>query len=448
MQNNSFMVERCDSMCPKCGGPEIKASIVVPVYNVEKYLQKCLDSVANQTLQNIEIIVVDDGSTDSCGRICDGYAANDPRFLVIHKRNEGYGKAVNVGIAHASGKYIGIVESDDEVLPDMYETLLRVIEENGLDFVKSDYFEVRNTHRRLMHSSGLEGYYNKILGPEQRGIFYLFPIANWSGLYSRDFIVSHNIAHNETPGASYQDTGFWMQIMSLCGRCMWIDRAFYLYCQDNPNSSVKSKYKMTALQKEYDFAETALRENGLVNELKYCAYYRLHGGYGTFFRIDDSIKRAYADVLIDNYKKYKNLVPNEYKKNSASLFEWYDTLSANPDQLCGAVIGVNLASRKRLNQAGEIVIYGAGQVAIDICTKLMNTGYWRKVACAVVTDEPEAESFMGLPLRRCDEAVPFKDSALVLVCVSKRYGAYGEIVDKLRKLRCKNYMDADELRYF
>ena len=101
----------------------IKVSVIVPVYNVEKYLKKCIDSIIKQTLTDMEIICVDDGSTDSCPEILDEYANLDHRIKVIHKTNAGYGHAVNTGFAYAKGEYIGIVESDDYILPEMYETL-------------------------------------------------------------------------------------------------------------------------------------------------------------------------------------------------------------------------------------------------------------------------------------------------------------------------------------
>ena len=112
-----------------------KVSVVVPVYNVDTFLHKCLDSIAEQTLRDIEIVCIDDGSTDNCPQILDEYARKDPRFIVIHKKNEGYGKAMNVGIDRAHGKYIGIVESDDYILPEMYQILYETAEAYQLDAV-------------------------------------------------------------------------------------------------------------------------------------------------------------------------------------------------------------------------------------------------------------------------------------------------------------------------
>ena len=103
---------------------EEKISVIIPVYNVEPYLRKCLDSVINQTYRNLEIIIVDDGSPDNCGAICDEYAARDDRVIVIHKKNGGVSAARNDGIRIASGKWITFVDPDDWCEPDYYEMLI------------------------------------------------------------------------------------------------------------------------------------------------------------------------------------------------------------------------------------------------------------------------------------------------------------------------------------
>ena len=100
-----------------------KVSIIIPVYNVESYIRTCIDSVLAQSLKDLEIICVDDGSTDSSPVILDNYASKDSRVKVVHKPNRGYGHSMNVGYEAATGEYIGIVESDDYILPDIYGTL-------------------------------------------------------------------------------------------------------------------------------------------------------------------------------------------------------------------------------------------------------------------------------------------------------------------------------------
>ncbi len=111
-------------------GSEPKISIIVPVYKVEPYLRKCLDSIVNQTYRNLQVILVDDGSPDNCGRICDEYAAKDSRIEVIHQENGGLSAARNAGLRLATGDYIGFVDSDDWIELDMYEYLL----ENALKY--------------------------------------------------------------------------------------------------------------------------------------------------------------------------------------------------------------------------------------------------------------------------------------------------------------------------
>ena len=115
--------------------PDAKISIIVPVYKVEPYLRKCLDSIVGQTYQKLEIILVDDGSPDSCGAICDAYAARDERIRVIHKENGGVASARNAGLDAATGDYIGWVDSDDWIEADMFECLLKGAEDYDADIV-------------------------------------------------------------------------------------------------------------------------------------------------------------------------------------------------------------------------------------------------------------------------------------------------------------------------
>lgn len=108
-------------------------SIIVPIYNVELYLHRCIDSILNQTYENLEILLIDDGSKDGCGLICDQYAKNDSRIKVFHIDNQGLSAARNLGFKMSNGQYIGYVDSDDWIEPDMYEKLLGRIEETKAD---------------------------------------------------------------------------------------------------------------------------------------------------------------------------------------------------------------------------------------------------------------------------------------------------------------------------
>ena len=125
-----------------------KVSILVPCYNVGKYLPQCLDSIVNQTLKDIEIIVINDGSTDSTLDIIKQYAKNDKRIKIIDKENEGYGKSMNRGLDAATGEYVGIVESDDWVEPDAFEYLYKAAKKNKADMVKAEFVFFDNDTNR------------------------------------------------------------------------------------------------------------------------------------------------------------------------------------------------------------------------------------------------------------------------------------------------------------
>ena len=123
----------------------VKVSVILPVYNASDYLHQCMDSIVGQTLKDIEIILVDDGSPDNCGKICDEYAAKDTRIKVIHKENGGLSSARNAGMEVAEGEYIGFVDSDDWIESDMYMTLWQKAKDINADLVNCDYF--RNNDR-------------------------------------------------------------------------------------------------------------------------------------------------------------------------------------------------------------------------------------------------------------------------------------------------------------
>lgn len=233
-------------------------SIVVPVYNVEKYIKTCLESCCKQTLKNIEIICVDDGSKDRSLEIIKGFAQKDSRVKWITKNNSGYGNTMNVGMDNATGEYIGIVESDDYVSHDMFETLYNVAKKKNLDIVKSDYYTFvtdknGEESQKYERTCGQAKFYNIVLSPKKNKEVFSFQMNTWTGIYKTSFLRENNIRHNETPGAAYQDNGFWFQTISLAESILFVNKAFYHYRQDNPNSSINSKGKVFCMNEEYAF---------------------------------------------------------------------------------------------------------------------------------------------------------------------------------------------------
>lgn len=290
-----------------------KVSVVVPIYNVEQYLQECLDSLINQTLRDIEIICVNDGSTDSCACILEEYKQRDDRIKVISKSNSGYGHTMNVGLDAAKGEYIGIVEPDDYVVPEMYKTLYDLAVNNEVDFVKADFYRFTGEKDKIQLqyndlSYGKKHYYNKLLNPAENIEIFKFIMNTWSGIYRRDFIERYHIRHNETPGASFQDNGFFFQTFCRASRVYFLDRPFYMNRRDNPNSSVKSKEKVFCIRDEYDYIKNFLRENPpLYRKFIYIYSYKKYSNYwATYKRVADEFKPMFLDHFRDEFKKIQN----------------------------------------------------------------------------------------------------------------------------------------------
>ena len=220
-----------------------KVSVIIPVFNVKAYLCECLDSILAQTLYDLEIICGDGGSTDGSLEIIQKYAKRDHRIRYITKEGSGYGQSVNECIDMAQGEYIGIVESDDVIESDAYEILYDLAIKNNLDWVRSDiylYYSGMPKDKQLQRESIIyDGdFYNTILNPQTDYRPYKSGLRTWSGIYKTLFLRENDIRHNETPGGSYQDVGFYLKTLYYAKRVYFLDRAFYKWRQDNPGSSV------------------------------------------------------------------------------------------------------------------------------------------------------------------------------------------------------------------
>ena len=132
-------------------------SVIVPVYKTEKFLSDCIKSILNQTYHDLEVILVNDGSPDSSGQICEEYAKKDSRIKVIHQENAGVASARNTGLNLAAGEYITFVDSDDYICPQMYEEMLKCAKKNHCDLVMCDCMKVYSDGRQEMYSHNIRG---------------------------------------------------------------------------------------------------------------------------------------------------------------------------------------------------------------------------------------------------------------------------------------------------
>lgn len=319
----------------------IKISVVVPIFNVEDYIAACLDSILNQTFKEFEVICVNDGSTDSSLDILKEYATKDDRIKIINKDNAGYGHTMNLGMDMASGEYFAIVESDDFILPKMFETLYATAKKNDLDFVKSDFYQfygedntnILKEYQKIDYSGEC---YNKIFSTRENHKMYTLLMNTWTGLYDLDFLRKNNIRHSETPGASYQDNGFWFKTFFHGERVMFIPEAFYMYRQDNPNSSISNKTKIYAMDAEYDLIKNYLDDEGIRKDfLDAFVYAKYHNFHFTMDRIGLEFKKEFLLSTSEQFNAMKNnneldtSLLNEYDLNILNWIiekpnEYYD----------------------------------------------------------------------------------------------------------------------------
>ena len=236
-----------------------KVTVIMPSLNVVKYIRPCIESVLAQTLSDMEILAIDAGSEDGTLQIIEEYALRDKRIKVIHSDKKSYGYQLNLGIALAQGDYIGIVETDDMIVFDMYEVLFDTAIKTDADYVKGGFQKFVDLGDGYCWSdSGHFPFENteifgKVIEPCNMSSILIKDIYLWSGIYERKFIS--NIKLNETHGAAFQDQGFLFQTISSAKKAVYLDKVVYKYRQDNTKSSIYNKKGFNYIAKEYDYIE-------------------------------------------------------------------------------------------------------------------------------------------------------------------------------------------------
>lgn len=219
---------------------KVLISIIIPVYNVEKYIIRCLDSIINQPFKDIEIILVDDGSKDISGDICDSYSQKDKRITVIHKKNGGVSSARNAGISIATGDWVLFIDGDDVLEKDALNLYAKTVTSKDVDMVLGNYVECdEQGNITLSDNQQFEGYKDML---ECLKLFYrsdtcLFQGYIWNRLMKRSIIIDNNLLFDES--IHYKEDGlFAVQYMICCSnKCWYTSKIVYRYYQ-HPTSSI------------------------------------------------------------------------------------------------------------------------------------------------------------------------------------------------------------------
>ncbi len=316
-----------------------KVSIVVPVYNAEKFLEGCVRSITAQTLTDLEIILVDDGSREPCAKLCDALAKEDSRIRVIHKENGGAGLARNAGLALCSGEYVGFVDSDDTVSPEMYETLAAAAEKYSADLVLSGVCYVGGTMFRNSGEEERKEYFKEdtlFRGEDLKtlllGIVGALPhepddsrygVGLWKNLYRADVIRENGLQFVSEREYLSEDTLFTVDFVKAARSAVGIPGAFYRYYRND--TSISKAYKEGRIETCITFLGVLEeRMKDAVSEKEYKIYLdRLTQGYGRILCAQEIVhakaeKTGYSELR----KKLKGICERPRIKAALKTYPW------------------------------------------------------------------------------------------------------------------------------
>lgn len=278
---------------------EDKISVIIPVYKVECYLKRCVESVRNQTYRNLEIILVDDGSPDSCPQLCDEMAGQDERIKVIHKENGGLSSARNAGIRAASGKYIGFVDSDDYILPEMYEKMYRTMQEDGSDLCVCGFQYVDEDGTSIGECKGSkkerelltrEQAYERFNPDKFQHVCY---VTAWSKLYIKECFT--DILFPE--GRIHEDEFIAHHIFEKCKTVSVVRTALYMYVQRD-GSIVNSRFSIRRLDGIFAFIDR-------------CAFFR------------ERNQKELAEIWLNNAYRYLTQYIDDVNGNKTYIMQFW-----------------------------------------------------------------------------------------------------------------------------
>ncbi len=304
-------------------------SVIIPVYNVEQYLRQCLDSVTNQTYKKLEIILIDDGSTDNSGKICDEYALKDNRIKVIHQKNAGVSNARNIGLKNTQGEYISFIDSDDTVDTKMYEYLFYVTRGINFDLIKYRYEKIVSD--RVIENN-LDSTNIKILDTEELiNNFVISSISKmggsvWTSLFKREIIFRNNIFFDEKMRQA-EDYIFFINYILCCKKIVLYNKSLYNY-RKNFSSAVQTiTYKtfMENLQIKLNLLENIIKNvnydyNSILFKIKYLEVF-------TIVLLLEKEKSLYSlSNKIDELKKALKIINISTNQKCKLNFLWYQNL--------------------------------------------------------------------------------------------------------------------------
>lgn len=409
-------------------------SIIVPICNVEKYLAACLESILKQDVQDMEVICVNDGSTDSSLSIINDFAQKDSRIKIIDKPNSGYGDSLNRGIESATGDYIGIVESDDVVCDGIFEKMLANAMASDADLVKGcfNFFESSTGELRL-HPNFKDFSYNKVISIKNNSTLFFTAPAVWSAFYKKTYLLDNDIKFLPTPGASYQDTAFAFKVWAKAERIYLMEEPVINYRVDTVGSSSNVSKKIFNIFNETQEMKEFLEKNNLLCYYPEFVKTKFISYTWTLARLNqkDKIKfllKWIPELQFEFSKGY-------FRKEFWDDYNWnlIHSLIFDFERTCGFIsqdqgVAFNFPHLDGLmKNISPVYIYGAGKFGLKTLENLHNRGI--NVTAFVVSDiSNNPANIEGIPVVSLDR---IDKDGLIFIGVSDKFK--GDVYSKLKE---------------
>lgn len=400
-----------------------KISVLIPTLNSIQFLQDCIESVINQTLKELEIIIIDAGSTDGTLRLIEQYKKQDNRIQLLHSDQKSYGYQLNLGISFAKGEYIGVVESDDIIDVDMYRTLFEATKREKVDFVKSGFINyaltATNKEMILEQNSIFKNVFGKVIRPFSYKSLYLDDFYLWSGIYKKQFLVDNSIVFNESKGAAYQDIGFLFQVFVLAQKAIYLDACFYKYRRNNVNSSTYSKKAFSYLSGEYGYIlNTFLKKNHTIDtDWTTYFYYKLFMQCCSRFRLlayhDDELISVEKDILYlqgilrEAYEKKQiniSIWDTRYQMEFFCFLESHNTYAEYYKIQISAQKKYLLELTKQIKEFSDVVLVSSSKVQSFVYTLLLSKGINSIITICDNDTSKQGTNVMGMEIVSVEEA--------------------------------------------
>jgi glycosyltransferase involved in cell wall biosynthesis len=412
-----------------------KVSVIMPCLNSARYIREALDSVVKQSLRNIELLVVDAGSTDGTAEILNEYAGKDPRVRILQSDKKSMGRQYNLGMDAAKGEYIGFVESDDYIAPDMYESLYNAAAASrDVDYVKANYdMFVDFPEERIFLTYGPIApkkfqLYNRILGAKELASLLPRDDYIWNGIYDKDFINTNGIRFNEISGAAFQDAGFLVQTLALADKALYIDKSLYRYRRDNPGSSFIDRNAYVFAMDEFFHIDRFMKETARNIELFEPRIFRKYFGMFNYNLRRFLYHGAYSPELSECTAPFREAFRKGYdglgfvKRSRSDLwppqnillfFEDFELYCRYTQLLARSDVHVHREAVEHFGKQKEIIICGSGEAASSVYCYLRRLGL-NNIA-SFCDDDTEAGIYMKLLLIGVHEIAESYPDALFLI---------------------------------